>query len=285
MTASYNRAAAADSGFTLIELSIVLVIIGLIIGGILVGQDLIRNAEVRATIDEIEKYKTAIQTFRLKYNALPGDFKTAESIWGSDVSCPDTPPNTDPKTVTCNGNGDEKIDVQDFSNLCERHRVWQHLSNANFIPGAFSGTTGAANCGIGSGIGTGPGKFVIGVHVPKGRLPGSFYLLLYLEPTDYPAYGYALSKHFFILNGPQTFPGVPSVLWGGPSMTPNMAYNIDQKTDDGDPANGTIMEFENVSGFASNHPPGCVITSGGGLMSYRVDTDKKICALLINAGF
>lgn len=60
-------------GFTLIEMSIVLVVIGLIVGGVLVGQDLIRAAGVRATITQIEKYNTATNTFREKYGALPGD--------------------------------------------------------------------------------------------------------------------------------------------------------------------------------------------------------------------
>src|ERR1019366_10408042 len=59
--------------FTLIEIAIVLVIIGLIIGGVLVGQDLIRAAGVRATISQIEKYNTAVNTFIGKYNAMPGD--------------------------------------------------------------------------------------------------------------------------------------------------------------------------------------------------------------------
>src|SRR3982751_930235 len=67
----------AEKGFTLIELSIVLVIIGLIVGGVLVGQDLIRAAEVRATISQIEKYNTAVNTFRGKYNALPGDLNAS----------------------------------------------------------------------------------------------------------------------------------------------------------------------------------------------------------------
>jgi prepilin-type N-terminal cleavage/methylation domain-containing protein len=60
-------------GFTLIELSIVLVIIGLIVGGVLVGQDLIRAAEVRAQITQIEKFNTAVNTFHGKFGALPGD--------------------------------------------------------------------------------------------------------------------------------------------------------------------------------------------------------------------
>jgi prepilin-type N-terminal cleavage/methylation domain-containing protein len=64
---------ALIAGFTLIELSIVLVIIGLIVGGVLVGQDLIRAAEVRAQITQIEKFNTAVNTFRGKFGALPGD--------------------------------------------------------------------------------------------------------------------------------------------------------------------------------------------------------------------
>lgn len=65
------------SGFTLIEMSIVLVIIGLIVGGVLVGQDLIRAAAVRSQISQIEKYQTAVNTFRGKYGAMPGDMSDA----------------------------------------------------------------------------------------------------------------------------------------------------------------------------------------------------------------
>ena len=60
-------------GFTLIELSIVLVIIGLIIGGVLLGNDLINAAAIRSQISQIEKYQTAVRTFQGKYGYLPGD--------------------------------------------------------------------------------------------------------------------------------------------------------------------------------------------------------------------
>jgi prepilin-type N-terminal cleavage/methylation domain-containing protein len=71
------------AGFTLIELSIVLVIIGLIVGGVLVGQDLIRAAAVRAQITQIEKYNTAANTFYGKYGYLPGDINgTAATQFG-----------------------------------------------------------------------------------------------------------------------------------------------------------------------------------------------------------
>jgi prepilin-type N-terminal cleavage/methylation domain-containing protein len=64
---------APESGFTLIELAIVLVIIGLLVGGVLVGRDLIEGAKVSATISQIQKYNTAADTFREKYGYLPCD--------------------------------------------------------------------------------------------------------------------------------------------------------------------------------------------------------------------
>src|SRR6202012_3386774 len=64
-------------GFTLVELAIVLVIIGLIIGAILVGQDLIEAAAVRAQVSQIEKYNAAVHTFQSKFNCLPGDCANA----------------------------------------------------------------------------------------------------------------------------------------------------------------------------------------------------------------
>lgn len=60
-------------GFTLIELSIVLVIIGLIVGGVLAGREMIRNAELRNIVSSYERFETAILAFKNKYDCLPGD--------------------------------------------------------------------------------------------------------------------------------------------------------------------------------------------------------------------
>ncbi len=100
-------------GFTLIELSIVLVIIALLIGGILVGRDLIEAARIRAQISQIEELQTAISTFRSKYNCLPGDCVNATQFFGSSAgsACPDGSNgvlNSRNYTV-CNGNNDGVI--------------------------------------------------------------------------------------------------------------------------------------------------------------------------------
>ena len=62
-----------ESGFTLVELAIVLVIIGLIIGGVLVGQDMIKSAEIRSTIGQWESFNSATNVFKDKYRYIPGD--------------------------------------------------------------------------------------------------------------------------------------------------------------------------------------------------------------------
>ena len=119
-----------QSAFSLIELSIVLVILGLLVGGILAGQSLIEAASLRAIGTEAEKYGIAINSFRVKYNALPGDFADAEKYWGSDTSCPWVV-STTPKTATCNGGGDGKIERRGDYRYYEVYRVWQHLANAD----------------------------------------------------------------------------------------------------------------------------------------------------------
>jgi prepilin-type N-terminal cleavage/methylation domain-containing protein len=127
-------------GFTLIELSIVLVIIGLIIGGVLVGRDLIRAAEIRALYGEYTQLTTAMNAFKIKYNCVAGDCPRATDFFGTDpegcgVAAPDK---TSAKMETCNGNGNNKIG-EDGATENESLILWQHLSAARLWPGMYRG--------------------------------------------------------------------------------------------------------------------------------------------------
>ena len=66
-----------QKGFTLIELSIVLVIISLIVGGVLVGQNLVKSANIRAELSQIGRLNTAVNAFKDRFNGLPGDLPSA----------------------------------------------------------------------------------------------------------------------------------------------------------------------------------------------------------------
>lgn len=106
-----------QSGFTLIEIAIVLVIIGLLLGGILKGQELITSARVRNIISQVDGTKAAFFGFQDRYRALPGDFTAATTqITGA----------------TQNGNGNGLIESGN-----ESIAVWDHLSHAGFINGTF----------------------------------------------------------------------------------------------------------------------------------------------------
>ncbi|MCE2927088.1 MAG: prepilin-type N-terminal cleavage/methylation domain-containing protein [Rickettsiales bacterium] len=124
--------------FTLIEISIVLVIIGLIAGGVLVGQDLIKAASIRAQIKQIETHEAAFNTFRLKYNGLPGDLINPDQFFT----------NTLTGAATGNGNGIVEFQNNNFyddgvlwdTGAGEVRRFFTQLSDANLTQGQFDGS-------------------------------------------------------------------------------------------------------------------------------------------------
>jgi prepilin-type N-terminal cleavage/methylation domain-containing protein len=131
-----------EHGFTLVEMAIVLAVIGLFVGGILVARDLIRASELRSTISDVEKFKSAVNAFKLRFNCIPGDCANATDFFGTDPNgCHPTVVNTTPKTETCNGTGTDTIN--DYNNPAvwrdQMFRFWQQLAAANLIPGMYSG--------------------------------------------------------------------------------------------------------------------------------------------------
>ncbi len=114
-----------QTGFTLIEISIVLVIIALLLGGVMKGQTLVKNAKYNSWVSEIEAYRTAFFTFEATYGGLPGDYKYAEDRLDAPAGV----------TVT-SGGGDGIIGGGGNTNVrYESGRAIQHLILAGLLKG------------------------------------------------------------------------------------------------------------------------------------------------------
>jgi len=114
-----------QTGFTLIEIAIVLVIIGLLLGGVLKGQELITSARVRNLISQQDGVKAAYFGFLDRFRALPGDY----SLAATNIAC----------TPACtNGNGNGQILTAVTDGVDEYIAVWSHLASAGFINGSYA---------------------------------------------------------------------------------------------------------------------------------------------------
>ncbi len=119
-------------GFTLVEIAIVLVIIGLLLGGILKGQELINSARVRNMADMNAGIQAAYFGFIDRYRRVPGDWNPAAATTAIGV------------TVNGGGNDNGRIDnVAGATAFDEPNALWEQMAKAGFIQGAYTGATGA----------------------------------------------------------------------------------------------------------------------------------------------
>ena len=96
MFLNYNK----NRGFTLIELSIVLVIVGFIVGGVLTGQELIFESKIKKAYSDMQGLETAAIIYKNKYKAIPGDHDVAYAYFGSNCAA---------SSAYCNGNNNGQI--------------------------------------------------------------------------------------------------------------------------------------------------------------------------------
>ncbi len=261
---------APKQAFSLVELSIVLVILGLLTGGILAGQSLIRAAELRSVSTDLQRYLTATNSFRDKYRALPGDMPNAVRFWGAqegsstdgvDSTCAGT---TTAATgiATCNGNGSGSVG-EVVANYHEVFRFWQHLANAGLVEGRFSGITGTgsnAHC-------------IIGTNCPASRLSRGGFSASFRTTTGLGALVIP-NGHMFVF-GSQTTTG----LTNGAILRAEEAWNIDSKLDDGLPGSGFVI------GPTATARSGCTSSDTASTAAYVLTDTATPCTLFFHTRF
>lgn len=221
-------------GFSLVELSIVLVILGLLTGGILAGQSLIRASELRAVTTEYQRYVTAVATFRDKYFGIPGDFRDATRFWSRQVNAAHCVTNSAAAVSTpgaCDGDGDGLIEWPPAASQSgEVHQFWRQLALAGLIEGSYSGYAGSA----------GIAHCVLGNDCPRSKMTNAGWGTWWPNQYGTP---YGDAGTFSLDYGNVIIFGAPQPNWlpNVPILKPEEAWNIDTKLDDGKPAYGNVI--------------------------------------------
>lgn len=253
-------------GFSLVELSVVLVILGIVVGGILSGKTLIRAAELRAISTELQHYESAAHQFQQLYETLPGDLTNATEFWGDNIThCSDVTVD-DGSPGTCNGNSSERLDWGSAaSEEGEFFLFWNHLALAGFIEGTYTGIAGSGSSVHG----------IVDENIPRSKYPNGAWAVMYQNPS------YAGSGEEFALDFSNHFVfGVEGAWWlpNNPILSPDDAWKIDKKIDDGLPAKGRMIAryYTTCAALADGSTP--TRTSFNAV--YNVDNTDIGCALM-----
>jgi prepilin-type N-terminal cleavage/methylation domain-containing protein len=239
-----------ESGFSLVELSIVIVIIGLIVSSVLVGQDLVRSAEIRALVSQYERFNKATATFKDKFSGLPGDIKAnARFGFGNAATEADVAENgllTDSAQAHADNDGEYVL-------------FWNHLgtNGANLLEANYDGNAIAAAD--------------LSPTLPQAEAGGYW-----------GAFSTAAGDNYYIYGA--TYNGSDATWATADVLSPKDAYNVDQKIDDGKPGRG-IMQAQDGNGTnpltaPANGATACIDVAGADSV-YNVNVGEDVCTFSV----
>lgn len=220
-----------NSAFTLVELAIVLIIIGLITGGVVGAQSLIDSAARSNLYQDVIRYETAMNAFRLEYDAIPGDFNEATAYWGGTVA---------------NGNNSKKVDT-----MTEALNVWEHLSRAEILPSNYDGT------GTSLADNNAPRNGDYGFYyLPYNPMASTSSSASWLATTRLPSSALAITTSSASASANNVATTYESDDYSAQStgLNNDAAKKIDKKYDDDDPLRGIILAP--ICTMADHTPPG-----------------------------
>ncbi len=260
-----------NQGFTLLEISIVLLIIGLIAGGIIASISLINTSEIRGTISQKLQFDTAAQTFKIKYGYLPGDIPPAQAaafgLFQLDETC----------GSVCDPNhfNNEKIDYSEGANsVLEPWVFWRHLSESNLIQGAYgsdpSNPLDTANGNPTSFTGT-----WVPLFQPKAKLDNYYWQINISDSTGWTAWSAVFQLY------------TPAY---DPYVSANHVHALDSKMDDGLPYTGNVVVNWSSSWDAAATSGNCLYAGGGyndvdSRYNLLAGGELRTCIMFIKPGF
>jgi prepilin-type N-terminal cleavage/methylation domain-containing protein len=269
MTIQDNKAALkSQAGFTLVELAIVMIIIGLLIGGVLKGQQLITNAQITATVAQIKAIDAATTSFRDQYAGMAGDITNANTRIANCTAAP--------CFTALTGDGDGKIDNGAAAGITfgaappavsEQTQYWAQLAAAGLLTGLNPNAAATAQAW--------------GQDYPASKINGGGFdigwnggglTLNKLQNTT--ATAPAEAGHYLALHGTAN-----AIVGGAASdsfLTPNQAARIDTKVDDGQPNTGDIQ----AAGAAAAGAASCA-SAGTTIGTYNEALPTAVCSLYI----
>jgi len=232
-----------QKGFTLVELAIVMTIIGLLIGGILKGQELMQNARVTSTVAQVKSYEAALTSFRDEYQAYPGDLTSGSTrVKGCTTAC-------DSANGGDNIVGDSTFDSSyDLSSLTtgasaaagaatkadEGWLFWQEMMLANLTGGVTA-----------EGVATAGTAYAWGITHPAAKIGGGFIAAYLTGANSLPGAPAAAvpdtGTYIALTTAPTDDMGTNAGTTGLMPLSPLRAAQIDRKMDDGKPDTGDVL--------------------------------------------